>query len=114
MTELCIIEAKTVETTQKTQYIAPNAGVADKRTQRVRLTKFSFAGAGTIAINIVVKGGTAGAGNLVLPARAIVITDEPYTCPGLVGQILEPGDFLSTIATGTVVMRACAELLPPT
>jgi hypothetical protein len=47
--------------------------------------------------NILALGGTPGDANLILKARAIA-PNETYTCPELVGQVLEPGGFISTLA----------------
>ena len=38
-----------------------------------------------------------GASNLIIDARTIV-PDETYTCPELVGQALDVGGFISTLA----------------
>jgi hypothetical protein len=46
---------------------------------------------------LVTTGGTAGASNLIIDTRTIV-PDETYTCPELVGQALDVGGFISTIA----------------
>jgi hypothetical protein len=46
---------------------------------------------------LVTTGGTAGASNLIIDTRTIV-PDETYTCPELVGQTLDVGGFISTIA----------------
>jgi len=45
----------------------------------------------------VASGGSAGAANLVLSAKNIV-PGETYLCPELVGQVLESGGFISTLA----------------
>lgn len=47
--------------------------------------------------NLVPSGGATGADNLVLDAKSIA-AHETYTCPELVGQTLEPGGFISTLA----------------
>ena len=51
----------------------------------------------TFSCNLVTSGGAAGAANLIVDGRTIV-PDETYTCPELVGQALESGGFISTIA----------------
>ena len=51
----------------------------------------------TISANLVTSGGAASAANLIIDTRAIA-PDETYTCPELVGQSLESGGFISTIA----------------
>lgn len=89
-----IIPAKQAENAQTTQYTATLCkAVIDKFTA----TNTSAANV-TISVNLVTSGGTAGASNLVVDTRAIA-PDETYTFPELVGQVLEPGSFISTIAS---------------
>jgi hypothetical protein len=51
----------------------------------------------TVSVNLVTVSGSAGASNLIIDTRTIV-PDETYLCPELVGQVLEAGSFISTIA----------------
>lgn len=89
-----LIPPKQAENSQTTQYTAVNAkAIIDKFT----VTNTS-AGNVTISVNLVTVGGSAGTANLIVDARSIV-PDETYTCPELVGQALEPGSFISTIAS---------------
>jgi len=89
-----LIPAKQAENTQTTQYTAVNCKtIVDKFT----VTNTS-AGNVTISVNLVTSGGTAGASNLIVDSRAIA-PDECYTLPELVGQALEAGGFISTIAS---------------
>lgn len=66
----------------------------------------------TYAANVVASGGAAGASNVVLQTRSI-LAGETYPCPELVGQILEPGDFVSTIAgaANSLVHRASGRIV---
>jgi hypothetical protein len=89
-----LIPAKQAEDAQTTQYTAVNAkAIIDKFT----VTNTS-SGNETISVNLVTSGGTPGISNLIVDARSIA-PDETYTCPELVGQALEPGGFISTIAS---------------
>jgi len=89
-----IIPAKQAEAVQTAQYTANNCKtIIDKAT----VTNTSAANA-TLSVNLVASGGAAGAGNLIVSARAIA-PGETYTCPELVGQSLEPGGFISTLAS---------------
>ena len=89
-----LIPAKQAEATQTTQYTATNCkAIIDKFT----VTNTS-AGNVTISVNLVTVSGSPSAANLVMDTRAIA-PDETYTCPELVGQALEPGGFISTIAS---------------
>ena len=88
-----LIPAKQAENTQTTQYTATNAkAIIDKFT----VTNTSASNV-TFSCNLVTTGGTAGTSNLIIDTRTIV-PDETYTCPELVGQALESGGFISTIA----------------
>ena len=88
-----LIPAKQAENSQTTQYTATNVkAIIDKFT----VTNTS-ANNVTFSCNLVTVSGSAGASNLIVDSRTIV-PDETYTCPELVGQALEPGGFISTIA----------------
>lgn len=99
-----LINPKQAEASQTTQYTAPVG-------TRTIIDKFSAtnttASAATIAVNIVTSGGSAGALNLILAAKTIA-PGECYTCPELVGHVLGPGDFISTIAgtASAITIRA--------
>ena len=89
-----LIPAKQAESAQTTQYTATNCkSIIDKFT----VTNTS-AGNVTISVNLVTVTGSAATSNLIIDTRAIA-PDETYTCPELVGQALEPGGFISTIAS---------------
>lgn len=94
VTPRVLIPAKQAENAQTAQYTASAArAIIDKFT----VTNTS-AGNVTLSVNLVTTGGSAGAANLVIDARAIA-PDETYTCPELVGHVLEAGGFISTIAS---------------
>jgi hypothetical protein len=89
-----LIAAKQAENLQTTQYTATNAkAIIDKFT-----ATNTSAGNVTLSVNLVTSGGTAGVSNLVVDARSIA-PDETYTFPELVGQVLDAGGFISTIAS---------------
>lgn len=93
VTAKTLLEAKQLENTQTTQYTAANVrAIVDKAT----VTNTTAANV-TIAVNVIQNGGAAGDGNLIIKAKTI-LPGETYLCPELVGQILDPGDFISTIA----------------
>ena len=88
-----LIPAKQAEYAQTTQYTATNVrAIIDKFT----VTNTS-ANNVTFSCNLVTVAGSAGSSNLIIDARSLV-PDETYTCPELVGQALESGGFISTIA----------------
>lgn len=89
-----LIASKQAENVQTTQYTATNAkAIIDKFTA----TNTSATNV-TLSVNLVTSGGSAGVTNLIVDARAIA-PDETYTFPELVGQVLESGGFISTIAS---------------
>jgi hypothetical protein len=94
-----LIPAKTAENTQTTQYTATNVTtVIDKFTA----TNYS-AIAATISVNLVAASGSAGNDNLIVKAKTLQ-PSETYTFPELVGQVINPGGFISTIAgTATAI-----------
>lgn len=89
-----LIQSKEAENVQTTQYTAANC--------RTIIDKFTAtntsAGNETISVNLVASSGAPGLDNLVVDARAIA-PGETYTFPELVGQVLEPGSFISTLAS---------------
>ena len=89
-----LIPAKIAESSQTTQYTATNVTtIIDKFTA----TNYS-AGAVTISVNIVTSGGSAGNDNLITKTKSLQPA-EVYTFPEIVGQILAPSGFISTIAS---------------
>lgn len=89
-----LIPAKSAENSQTTQYTAVNCrAIIDKFTA----TNTSGANA-SLSVNIVATGGTAGSTNLIVDTRTLA-PDETYTFPELVGQVLDNGSFISTIAS---------------
>ena len=89
-----LIPAKQAESAQTTQYTATNCkSIIDKFT----VTNTS-AGNVTISVNLVTVTGSASISNLIIDTRAIA-PEETYACPELVGQALEPGGFISTLAS---------------
>jgi hypothetical protein len=88
-----LVPAKLAEAAQTSQYTAAGvAAIIDKAT----VTNVSASNA-ALSVNLVAGGGSAGNGNLVVKAKTI-LPGECYTLPELVGQILNPGTFISTLA----------------
>ena len=88
-----LVLGKTVENVQTTQYTATNVTtIIDKFTA----TNYS-ASAATISVNLVTVAGSAGNQNLITKTKTLQ-PSEVYTFPELVGQVLNPGDFISTLA----------------
>lgn len=93
VTQKVLIPAKVAENAQTTQYTAVAC--------RAIIDKFTVTNptAGNVAFscNLVVSGGAAAVGNLLISARSIA-PGETYRCPELVGHSMESGGFISTLA----------------
>lgn len=88
-----IIPRKQAENVQTGQYTANGCkAIIDKFT----VTNTTAAPV-AFSANLVASGGAAADSNLIIDAKSIA-AGECYTCPELVGQTLEPGDFISTLA----------------
>ena len=94
-----LIPAKIAENTQTTQYTATGVtAIIDKFTA----TNYS-ASAATLSVNLVTAADTAGNQNLITKTKTLQAS-ETYTFPELVGHVLAPSGFISTIAgTATAI-----------
>ena len=93
VTTKVLIAAKTAENSQTTQYTATGVtAIIDKFTA----TNYS-ASAATISVNLVTAAGSAGNDNLIVKTKSLQ-AGETYTFPEIVGQVLAPSGFISTIA----------------
>ena len=94
-----LVPAKIAEATQTTQYTATNVTtIIDKFTA----TNYDTS-ARTISVNLVTALDTAGNQNLIIKTKTL-LPAETYTFPEIVGQVLAPGGYISTIAsTGTSI-----------
>jgi len=89
-----LILPKQAEVTQTAQYTADGVkAIIDKFTA----TNTSAVDV-TLNVNLIKDSGSAGADNLILKDR-VIAPNEVYTCPELIGQVLEDGGFISTIAS---------------
>jgi hypothetical protein len=94
VTVTVLVPPKQMEASQTTQYTATNVrAIIDKATVTNTDTVSR-----TFSVNIVTSGGSAGVSNLVIDTRTVQ-PDETYLCPELVGHVLAPGGFISTIAS---------------
>jgi len=88
-----LVPAKTAESAQTRQYTATGVTtIIDKFTA----TNYS-ASAATISVNLVTAAGATSDDNLITKARTLQ-PSEVYTFPELVGQVLSPSAFISTLA----------------
>ncbi len=93
VTVTVLVPAQTINNTQTTMYTATGVtAIIDKFTA----TNYSAAAA-TISVNLVTTGGTAGNNDLIVKTKTLQAS-ETYTFPELVGHVLNPGGFISTIA----------------
>ena len=89
-----LVPAKSAENTQTTQYTASGVTtIIDKFTA----TNYS-ASAATISVNLVTAADAAGNANLIVKTKSLQAS-ETYTFPEIVGQVLAPSGFISTIAS---------------
>ena len=97
----CLYEAAYLTTSDAALCTSP----ASVRTIIDKVTVTNVTGAAvTVTLRIVANGGTAGTANTILSAKSLA-AGEPYTCPEIVGQTLNPGDFVSGLAgTATAVV----------
>jgi hypothetical protein len=94
-----LVPPKQLEATQTTQYTATNAkAIIDKAT----VTNTDTVNR-TFSVNLVTSGGSAGNANLVIDDRTVV-SGETYLCQELVGQALESGGFISTVASAATAL----------
>lgn len=88
-----IIPPKAAEAAQTTQYTATGC-----KTLIDKFTVTNYAAVNVaFSLNLVPSGGSAGNTNLVIDAKNIV-PGETYLCPEVIGHVLEPGGFISTLA----------------
>lgn len=93
-TILNIIPRKQAEASATAQYTVPNNKTAI-------IDKFTVTNTSSVAVPfsvyLVASGGTVGDDNKVLDNYQVGV-EETYTCPELVGQVLQAGGFISTVA----------------
>lgn len=93
VTAKVLVAPKQLENSQTAQYTATNVrAIIDKAT----ITNTSGSNV-TVSVNLVTVSTSASSSNLIISSRTIVPA-ETYLCPELVGQILDSGGFISTIA----------------
>jgi hypothetical protein len=98
-----IIPRKQMENAQTTQYTAVGCKtIIDKFT----VTNTSLANV-PFSVNLIAESGSAGDPNLVVKQRTLA-PSETYTCPELVGQTLESGGFISTLAGAATSLTVSA------
>ena len=95
------IQAQNAETSQ---YAAP----AGTRTIIDKFTGTNTTGvAATLTVKLVASGGAAGVTNTIVSSKTLA-AGETYTFPEVVGHVLNPGDFISTLAgtAAAITIRA--------
>lgn len=99
-----LFNAKQAENAETSQYTSP-AGT------RTIIDKFTgtntTAAQATITVKLIQSGGAAAASNTIVSAKALQ-PGEAYTFPEIVGHVLNPGDFISTLAgtANAITIRA--------
>jgi len=93
VTVTVLVPAQTINNSQTTMYTATGVtAIIDKFTA----TNYGAAPA-TISVNLVTTGGTASNDDLIVKTKTLQAS-ETYTFPELVGHVLNPGGFISTLA----------------
>jgi len=88
-----LIPSKTAEAAQTTQYTSSGVyTIIDKFTA----VNYS-ASAADISVNLVTVAGSAADANVITKSKTLQ-ANEAYTFPEIVGHILTPGSFISTLA----------------
>jgi len=86
-----LIQSKTAETVETTQYISSNC-----TTLIDKFTALNILGtAQTLTVSLVPNGQTVGASNKQVTVS--VLPGKSYQFPELVGHSMDPGDFISTL-----------------
>ena len=94
VTAKVLIAAKNAENAQTTQYTAVGLStLIDKFTA----TNYS-AGVVTLSVNLVTSADTAGNQNLIVKNKSLQ-AGETYTFPEIAGHVIDPGGFISTVAS---------------
>ncbi len=99
-----LFNAKQAENVETTQYTTP----AGTRTIIDKFTGTNTTGAvASLTIKLIQSGGVAGAANVITSAKTVQ-PGESYTFPEIVGHVLNPGDFISTLcsAATAITIRA--------
>ena len=93
VTVTVLVPAQTANNTQSTVYTATGVtAIIDK------FTATNYSGtAATISVNLVTSGGTASNNDLIVKTKTLQ-AGETYTFPELVGHVLRPSGFISTLA----------------
>ena len=93
VTVTVFVPAQTANNSQSTVYTASGVtAIIDKFTA----TNYSSTAA-TISVNLVTGGGAASNDDLIVKTKTLQAS-ETYTFPELVGHVLRPGGFISTLA----------------
>lgn len=99
VTSKVLIPAKQAENAQTTQYTAVNCTTYIDKFTIMNNTSANV----TFSVNLVTLAGSPTASNLIMKTRSIA-PNETYTAPELVGQVLEAGGFISTIASAATAL----------
>jgi len=104
VTAKALFEPLQAQNAETTQYTTP----AGTRTIIDKLTGTNTTGAAaTLTIKLVASAGAASASNTIVSAKTLQ-PGEAYTFPEVVGHVLNPGDFISTLAgtAAAITIRA--------
>lgn len=94
VTAKALFQALQAQNAETTQYTTPTG----TRTIIDKFTGTNTTGAAaTLTVKLVASGGGASAANTIVSSKTLQ-PGETYTFPEVVGHVLNPGDFISTLA----------------
>lgn len=103
ITATVLIPSKTAEAAQTTQYTSTNASTIIDKFTAVNYSSSNV----TISVNLVALGNSTSNDNIIV--KTLTLTpSECYTFPEIVGHVILPGGFISTLvsAASSVSIRA--------
>ena len=94
VTNFNIVPAKQAENTQTTQYTVSNGKLIVDKFTVTNTTNATH----QFSCNIVSESGSASNANLIIDTKSIS-PSKTYSCPEMIGQVIEKGGFISTLAS---------------
>lgn len=104
ITQEVLIQSKYAEDSQTTQYTSPDQ---TKTYIDKFIVKNTTGSPVTFTVNIVPNGDTVGGQNEFL--KRSIPANSPYYCSEIIGSLLKPGDFISTLAGAATSLAIRAE-----
>lgn len=112
ITPTVLFEATVASGSETTQYTSANVKTLIDKFTAINYTSATTPAAVSITVRLVASGGTAGNTNAIVLTKTLQ-AGETYTFPEIVGHVLNPGDFISTIAgaASSISIRASGRIV---